>query len=165
LLKRILIADDHESVLRRVREMIESHPDWQVCGEAVDGREAITKAQELKPDLVILDFAMPRLHGLRASLEIKKLLPDVPVVLFTMYGPEVAHHADEYGVTRLVDKSQSASLVATVEELFRTRIQQAIEQSPQLPAQAPLPVPDATPRQSGVRPRSARREIAEDVRS
>ena len=106
--------------------MIESHPDWQVCGEAVDGREAINRAQELKPDLVILDFAMPHLHGLKASLEIRKLLPDVPIVLFTMYGSEVTHHVDEYGVTRLVDKSQSASLIATVEELFRTQIQQPV---------------------------------------
>ena len=54
---RILIADDHESVLRRIRAMLEDDPVWEICGDAVDGLEAIEKAAKLKPDLVILDFA------------------------------------------------------------------------------------------------------------
>ena len=116
--KRILIADDHESVLRRVRGMIESQPTWQVCGEAVNGREAITKAQELKPDLVILDFAMPHLNGLRTASEINKLLPEVPIVMFTMYGSQLTQEVKRHGISRLVDKAQSAALVPVVEELL-----------------------------------------------
>jgi DNA-binding NarL/FixJ family response regulator len=118
VVKRILIADDHESVLRRVRGMIESQPTWQVCGEAVNGREAITKAQELKPDLVILDFAMPHLNGLRTASEINKLLPEVPIVMFTMYGSQLTQEVKRHGITRLVDKAQSAALVPVVEELL-----------------------------------------------
>ena len=71
--KRILIADDHKSMLRGVRTMLETHPDWSVCGEAVNGYEAITKAVELKPDLIVLDFAMPDLDGLQTADEIRKL--------------------------------------------------------------------------------------------
>ena len=118
MVKRILIADDHESVLRRVRGMIESQPTWQVCGEAVNGREAITKAQELKPDLVILDFAMPHLNGLRTASEINKLLPEVPIVMFTMYSSQLTQEVKRHGITRLVDKAQSAALVPVVEELL-----------------------------------------------
>jgi PleD family two-component response regulator len=71
--KRILIADDHESVLRRIRAMLQDDPVWEICGDAVDGREAIEKAAKLEPDLVILDFAMPRLNGLQVPA-LKELL-------------------------------------------------------------------------------------------
>jgi DNA-binding NarL/FixJ family response regulator len=114
--KRILIADDHESVLRRLRAMLEADPLWQVCGDAVDGREAVEKAAKLEPDLVILDFAMPRLNGLDAASQITKLLPGVPIVMFTMYSsqikPEVAR---KY---RLVDKTQSQTLIPALKELL-----------------------------------------------
>ena len=85
-MKRILIADDHESVLRRVRGMIESHPGWEICGDAVTGRQTIAQAAELKPDLVILDFAMPQTDGLKAAAAIKALLPKVPILMFTLLG-------------------------------------------------------------------------------
>ena len=87
--KRILIADDHESILRRIRAMLQGDPVWEICGDAVDGREAIEKAAMLEPDLVILDFAMPRLNGLQAASEIRKLLPGVPIVMFTLYGSQI----------------------------------------------------------------------------
>jgi DNA-binding NarL/FixJ family response regulator len=125
LAKRIFIADDHESVLRRVRGIIESHPGWNVCGDAVNGREAITKATQLKPDLVVLDFAMPRLDGLKAASEIKALLPGVPIVMFTMYGSSVKQEAEKHGISRLVDKSRAETLIAAIEEL--------LEQNPESP--------------------------------
>ncbi len=109
--KRILIADDHESVLRRIRAMLDDDPVWEICGDAVDGREAIEKAAKLKPDLVILDFAMPRLNGLEAASRIRKLLPEVPIVMFTMYGSQIKSEvADSY---RVVDKTQSQTLIPT----------------------------------------------------
>ena len=74
--KRILIADDHESVLRRIRAMLQDDPVWEICGDAVDGREAVEKAAKLEPDLVILDFAMPRPNGLQAASEIGNYYPE-----------------------------------------------------------------------------------------
>jgi DNA-binding NarL/FixJ family response regulator len=118
LSKRILIADDHPSILRRVRAILESHPNWEVCGEALDGREAVTKAWELKPDLIVLDFAMPRLHGLKAASEIRTLLPKVPILMFTMYSSAISHEANANGISRVIDKAESGSLVNTVEELL-----------------------------------------------
>ncbi len=67
--KRILIADDHISVLRAIKTALAAHADWEVCGDAADGQEAVDKATELHPDLVVLDLAMPRLDGLEAAKE------------------------------------------------------------------------------------------------
>lgn len=131
--KRILIADDHESVLLRVRATIESRPDWEVCGEAVNGREAVAKAQELQPDLVVLDFAMPHLNGLRAAAEIHKVLPRVPIVMLTLYGSGMMQEVKEYGITRLVDKAQSKDLVTVIDELLEAQ------------ARVPLAPPPADP--------------------
>lgn len=61
---RILIADDHAVFRRSLRTLIESHPDWRVCGEAVDGEDAIHKFKELQPDVVLMDVSMPRMNGL-----------------------------------------------------------------------------------------------------
>ena len=112
--KRILIADDHESVLRRVRAILELHPGWEVCGDAVNGREAVTRAVELKPDLVVLDWAMPELNGLEAAEQISNLLPDVPIVLHTMYGSKLGVEAKNHGVSRVVEKG-SGALVTAIE--------------------------------------------------
>jgi DNA-binding NarL/FixJ family response regulator len=124
-LKRILIADDHESMLRAVRVTLESNPGWKVCGEALNGVEALTKAIELRPDLIILDFAMPGLNGLEAAEEISSLLPQVPIVLHTMYGSEVCLKAIKHGIYRVVEKAKSSALVAAVEELLATDIAQS----------------------------------------
>jgi DNA-binding NarL/FixJ family response regulator len=116
--KRILIADDHESVLRRVRAMLDSQPTWEVCGEAVNGREAVAKAVQLKPDLVVLDFAMPQLDGLKTASEIHELLPEVPIVLFTMYAAQLKQEVQKHGICRLVDKANSGALLTSVQELL-----------------------------------------------
>src|SRR5262249_35516304 len=67
---RILIADDHEWVRRSMRMLLASHPGWEVCGEAVDGRDALKKARRLNPDLVLLDIGMPYLSGLEVAREL-----------------------------------------------------------------------------------------------
>ena len=96
--------------------MLEDDPVWEICGDEVDGREAIEKAAKLKPDLVILDFAMPRLNGLEAASRIRKLLPEVPIVMLTMYGSQIRSEvADRY---RVVDKTQSQTLIPTLKELL-----------------------------------------------
>jgi DNA-binding NarL/FixJ family response regulator len=124
LTKRILIADDHESVLRGVRAMLEAHPGWEVCGEAVNGYEALTKAIELRPDLIILDFAMPKVDGLKAADEISKLLPGVRIVLHTIYGAGVVLEANRHGIFRVVEKAKSGALVSAIEELLNANVEQ-----------------------------------------
>jgi DNA-binding NarL/FixJ family response regulator len=83
--KSILIADDHETTRSLIRSFIESKGGFKVCGEAVDGVDAIEKAKELKPDLIVLDLAMPRMNGAAAASVLKRTMPNVPIILFTMY--------------------------------------------------------------------------------
>ncbi len=85
---RILVADDHEVVRRGVRGLVESRPDWIVCGEATNGREAVEQAGRLAPDVVILDIAMPELNGLEAARRIHKAAPRTEVLILTMHRSE-----------------------------------------------------------------------------
>jgi DNA-binding NarL/FixJ family response regulator len=81
---RILIADDYEVVRCGVRALLQEHEGWEVCGEAVDGRDAVTKAAQLRPNLVILDIGMPNLNGLEAARQILYGAPETPVLILTM---------------------------------------------------------------------------------
>jgi CheY-like chemotaxis protein len=83
--KSILIADDHETTRSLIRSFLESKEGFEVCGEAVDGVDVIEKAKDLKPDLIILDLAMPRMNGAAAASVLKRTMPNVPIILFTMY--------------------------------------------------------------------------------
>jgi len=85
---RILLADDHALVRRGVRLILDNEPDLTVVGEAGDGAEAITMARAEKPDLAILDIAMPRLTGLQAARELSRLMPDLRILILTMYDNE-----------------------------------------------------------------------------
>jgi DNA-binding NarL/FixJ family response regulator len=82
---RILLADDHDVVRKGLRGLLEGNPGWHVCGEAANGREAVKLAMTLKPDLAVLDLEMPELNGLEATRQIKKQLPDIEVLIFTMH--------------------------------------------------------------------------------
>jgi DNA-binding NarL/FixJ family response regulator len=86
---RILIADDHEVVREGARALIKHEAGWEVCGMAVNGREAVAAARRLKPDIVLLDMTMPELNGLEALRQIKHALPNTEVLLFS------AHHSEE----------------------------------------------------------------------
>ena len=83
--RKILVVDDHPKIRRVLRGFVHLQEDCEVCGEAVDGLDAIDKAMSLKPDLIILDFKMPRLNGLEAARVLSAALPSVPIVLFTMH--------------------------------------------------------------------------------
>jgi DNA-binding NarL/FixJ family response regulator len=87
--KRILIADDSDTVRRAVHSYLAAR-DFDVCGEAIDGEDAIEKARKLKPDLILLDVAMPRTSGIEAASVLKDMMPNVRIVLLTMYGEAVA---------------------------------------------------------------------------
>src|ERR1700691_2292556 len=82
---RILLADDHQVVRSGVRSLLEGHADWKICGEAGNGREAVAKAVELKPDLVILDLSMPLMNGFEAAKELRKVAPATRIIVFSMH--------------------------------------------------------------------------------
>src|SRR5690348_4418802 len=84
-LMRILVVDDHQVVRRGLRSLLEAEKDLQVCGEAVDGRDAIAKAQELRPDAIVMDISMPNLNGLDATRELTRLLPEIRIVILTQH--------------------------------------------------------------------------------
>ncbi len=85
---RILIADDHPLFRKGVRELLEEHPGYEVVAEAATGREALAKAQDLKPDIVILDLSMPELNGLEATREILKVIPGTEVLILSLHDSE-----------------------------------------------------------------------------
>jgi DNA-binding NarL/FixJ family response regulator len=85
---RILVADDHEVVRHGLRALLESQPNWTVCGEASDGREAVATAIEMKPELVVLDIGMPKLNGLEATRQILAALPAAKVLILSLYESE-----------------------------------------------------------------------------
>ena len=82
---RILVADDHELVRRGVRSLLETRPDFEVCGESTDGRDAIEQAQRLSPDLIVMDISMPRLNGLEATREIRRTLPTIDILILSQH--------------------------------------------------------------------------------
>jgi two-component system, NarL family, nitrate/nitrite response regulator NarL len=116
---RILVVDDNAKVCEGVRLLLENHADWEVCGEAADGVEAIEKYRQLRPDLLVIDVSMPRMNGLDASLEILKVFPRALILLYTSYLTsqliEIAHKA---GIRGTVSKDTVDLLVVGVETLL-----------------------------------------------
>ena len=82
---RILVADDHDVVRRGLRAILETHADWEVVAEASNGKDAVTLAEKLKPDVVVLDIGMPQLNGLEATRRICEAVADVEVLILTMH--------------------------------------------------------------------------------
>src|SRR5438045_9058921 len=120
---RILIADDHEVVRKGLMALLQAQPDWQVCGEAADGREAVDKAQQLKPDVVILDIGMPSLNGLEATRQILKINPQARVLILTLHdSDQVVREVLNAGTRGFLLKTDAArDLVAAVEALRRDK--------------------------------------------
>ena len=116
---RIVIADDHEIFRRGLRSLLESHSDWQVCGEAVNGREAIEKVRELKPDVVVLDVTMPQVNGLEAAREIRRIVPESKVVILSQHEPALMRQsALAAGAGAYVTKSEvSRELMIAIETM------------------------------------------------
>lgn len=82
---RILIAEDRESMRTALKAVFVMRPDWVVCGEAQDAKEVVAKAAELHPDLIVMDFKMHHSDGLTAASDILRLMPAIPIVMFTLY--------------------------------------------------------------------------------
>jgi DNA-binding NarL/FixJ family response regulator len=118
---RILIADDHEIVRHGIRALLDGHVGWEVCGEATDGREAVEKAVQLRPDVVLLDVGMPNLNGLDAARQILIACPRARILVLTMHESEqIVREVLEVGARGFLLKSDAArDLVAAVEALQR----------------------------------------------
>jgi DNA-binding NarL/FixJ family response regulator len=109
---RILVADDHEIVRRGLVSLIESHPGWEVCAEAENGQMAVDKVKELKPDIAILDIAMPILNGLEATRQILLDNPPVKVLILTVMDAErMVQAARDAGARGYVLKSEAARVL------------------------------------------------------
>jgi len=123
--KRVLLVDDNAVVRFFLRQLFESHPDFEISGEAVDGSDAVEKAEKLKPDLIILDLIMPVINGLDAAPLLKKLLPDTVIILFTQQeGGEVERLAQSAGIDAVVSKSQAASELVLKAQALLASIEQ-----------------------------------------
>ena len=117
---RILIADDNPHIRQVLRNLIEQNPDWEICGEASDGKDAVSKTLQLSPDLVVLDFLMPGMNGLEAAREISKAVPEIPILMCTMYlSQQLAEIARSAGLRGAVSKGGVDKLSRGIEALLR----------------------------------------------
>jgi DNA-binding NarL/FixJ family response regulator len=106
---KILIVDDHEVVRQGIRTILRARPQWEVCGEAVNGRDAIEKTRSLDPDVIIMDITMPEMSGIEATREISKLKLRAAVLVFTMHeSKNLATTVQEAGARGFVLKSRAA---------------------------------------------------------
>ncbi len=118
---KVLIVDDHAIVREGLRNLLQAQEDIEVIGEAVDGSEAISKTESLKPDVVLMDITMPGIGGLEATRQIKELHPEVKILVLTM------HESDEYFFKMLsagasgyfVKGGSSAELVSALRAVWR----------------------------------------------
>lgn len=120
--KTILVVDDSESLRAVVRSILVSQTTLKICGEAVDGLDAIDKARKLRPDLIILDVAMPRMNGLQAVPIIRRMMPHVRIVLFSMYGDILGPSPNStLGVDAVIAKPEGINrLVPCVQTLLES---------------------------------------------
>ena len=118
---KILIADDDAAIRRLLRRLIENHAGWSVCGDAADGQDAVDKAAQLSPDVVVLDLAMPQMNGLQAAREISRNLPDVPLLLLTVQqvSKELTREAAHAGFRGAVSKNTGSEVVRAIEILLK----------------------------------------------
>jgi DNA-binding NarL/FixJ family response regulator len=112
---RILIVDDCATT-RRILRVIARSRDWTVCGEAESGRSGIREFQRVKPDVVLIDLAMPDINGIEAAKRMSVLNPKVPLILFTVLSAEgLQDAAQDAGISSIVSKAQAWDLISTVE--------------------------------------------------
>lgn len=124
MLSRILLADDHEIVRRGLRAILAARPEWEICAEATNGRQALEQAKQLRPDLVIMDIAMPELNGLNAARQILKELPQTEILILTVHEPEPLVRAVlDAGAHGFILKSDaSRDLITAVDALLKHKV-------------------------------------------
>jgi DNA-binding NarL/FixJ family response regulator len=117
---KILLVDDSPLMRRTLRTFFEREAEWSVCGEAVNGRDGIDKASQLRPDLIVMDLIMPSLNGIEASRMIKRLLPSIPIVMFTTFTDSfLTKEALSAGVDAVIPKIEGATtLIHSIKRLI-----------------------------------------------
>lgn len=117
--RSVLVADDNPIIRRILRDIFEAEEHYDLCAEATNGQEAIDLALKHRPELIILDLSMPVLNGLDAARELKKLMPRVPIILFTQYADlSYALSRDQLNVDRIVSKGNATELMGHVKSLL-----------------------------------------------
>lgn len=117
--KCILIVDDSKVIRTATRDFVEMETEFTVCGEAVDGVDAIEKARQLSPDLIILDLSMPRMNGLQAARKLRAMSVGAPIILFTMYADAVQpEETKAAGISAVVSKMDLPALQEHLEKLL-----------------------------------------------
>jgi two-component system chemotaxis response regulator CheY len=112
MVRSVLVVDDSPAVRKALCALFAREADFTVCGEAENGKEAIGKAEALRPDLIVLDLSMPVMNGLDAARVLKRLMPTVPLIMYSAFGDKaVEHQAHLIGITELVSKSEHASVL------------------------------------------------------
>lgn len=120
---RILVADDHQEGRLAVSQLIEeADENWKVCSEVSDGNAAVEKAVQLRPDLVMLDFAMPNLDGITAGRRIRAMLPDTSVLVYTfVVSPQLEKFVKEVGLQGVVAKADTRALIAEIRRILEAK--------------------------------------------
>ena len=120
---RIIVADDHDIIRRGLKQLITAHSGWEVVGEAKTGREAVSLAEQIKPDIVVMDLSMPDLNGLEAARRIRKSLPRTEILILTLhFSDQLVRDIVEAGVRAYIMKSDAdKDLVSAVEALANHR--------------------------------------------
>ena len=121
---RILLVDDHPIVRQGLKTLLEGHSGWEVIGEAADGAEAVEKAKDLSPDVMVLDVTMPRMNGLEACRLLRQECPGLEILFVTQHdSPQMMREALEAGARGYVVKSNAArDLLAAVDEVSQHRV-------------------------------------------
>ena len=121
---RILLVDDHPIVRQGLKTLLEGHSGWEVIGEASDGAEAVEKAKDLNPDVMVLDVTMPRMNGLEACRLLRQECPALEILFVTQHdSPQMMREAMDAGARGYVVKSNAArDLLAAVEAVSQHRV-------------------------------------------
>jgi DNA-binding NarL/FixJ family response regulator len=114
-------VDDNAFICDALCELFQREPDFKICGRAGNGKAAIEKARELRPDLIVLDFSMPVMNGFDAARVLKRLMPSVPLIMYSAFGDNlVKHQAQLIGFAEVISKSEHVSvLIQKARSLFR----------------------------------------------
>jgi DNA-binding NarL/FixJ family response regulator len=117
--KRILVDDDSVMIRKCLCRIFEIELDYDICAEAVNGEEAIGLAKQHKPDLIVLDFQMPVMNGLEAAYELKRIMPDVPIILFTLHADTMKYTSgQDLPIDLVVAKSDAVHIVDHIRSLI-----------------------------------------------